>query len=121
MDNGNLIQTSEQYLQQLKYELKNNESCVGSDEQQQNDDLLRVKNDVQRCYEKLLEEKSQIIKNQMDENNQVTISYQQLSMKHNELICKLENSENNVRHLQKEICMLQDEKVSIVLYIVYFF
>lgn len=114
MDNGNLLETSEQYLQQLKYELENDETCAGSDEQQ-DDNLLRVKNDVQRCYEKIVEEKSEIIKHQMDKNNQVMISYQQLSMKHNELICKLENSENNVRHLQKEICMLQDKKVSIVL------
>lgn len=66
----------------------------------------------------MLEEKSKMIKNQMDENNRVTISHRKLTMKHTELICKLENSKNHVRHLQKELCILQDKKVSIVLFLI---
>lgn len=117
MDDGHLIETSEKYLQELKLELENNETRSDSDELEKNDDISRVKNEVERCYENILEEKSKLIKDKMEENSQVLILNQKLTMENDELNFALKNSENNVRHLQKEICILQDNKVNIVIFI----
>lgn len=119
IENENFIQFGKQYLQQMKDELDNNETCSESDELKNTDDLPRFKKEVQRCYEETLDENSKIIKNQMDENNQVTNSYRKLAMKHNKLICALQKSENNVKHLQKELSLLRDIKVSIVFLYMY--
>lgn len=98
MDNRNCIQTTEQFLQALKYEIKNNEIYGESDEQ--------------KSFEHISEEKSKIMKNKMDEKNQS--SHRKLSKKYDELICKLKNSKNNSNYLQKEVCKLQNDKVSII-------
>lgn len=114
MEDEKFLEANEQYLEELRHDLENNDQRDEKEKLEINDELSRIMNEVQRCYEKSSEENSKMIKIQMDENKQILLSNQKLKTENYELNSLLENTQDNVRHLQKKMSILQDQKVRII-------
>lgn len=111
----NLIFYSDQYLKQLKSELLYNDTLSDSEDQTYYE-LTEWNNEIEKSYKRLNDEYSKINGLQTENINQFSTPYDTLLAENIKLRCTLENVENVVRNLQKELCIQKNDKVRDIIF-----